>query len=75
MSRGHLVVDGRAVINRMPTDKVLDLLDQAQALGFRGLVGFYSYSESLLDKRNIMFTQEARERQTRPRLHTNGDAI
>jgi len=59
----------------MPTEKILDLLDQAQALGFKGHVSFYHYSEPLLDKRNIMLAHEARKRGLKPYLHTNGDVL
>jgi radical SAM protein with 4Fe4S-binding SPASM domain len=59
----------------MPTWKILDLLDQAQALGYRGAVGFHHYSEPLLDKRNIMLAEEARKRGMKPDLHTNGDVL
>lgn len=66
---------GRPVSNRMPTDKILDLLDQAAALGFRGLVTFYHYSEPLLDKRNTMLAREAGKRGMKPYLCTNGDVL
>jgi radical SAM protein with 4Fe4S-binding SPASM domain len=66
---------GRSVLNQMPTWKILDLLDQAQALGYRGAVGFHHYSEPLLDKRNIMLAEEARKRGMKPDLHTNGDVL
>ena len=66
---------GHSNFARMPTATVLDLLDQAQALGFTGLVTFYFFSEPLLDKRNIDFARAARERGMRPYLHTNGDLL
>jgi radical SAM protein with 4Fe4S-binding SPASM domain len=66
---------GRSVLNQMPTSKILDLLDQAQALGYRGAVGFHHYSEPLLDKRSIMLAEEARKRGMKPDLHTNGDVL
>jgi radical SAM protein with 4Fe4S-binding SPASM domain len=59
----------------MPTWKILELLDEAKELGFNGRVGFYHYSEPLLDKRNVMLAQEAKKRHMRPYLHTNGDAL
>jgi sulfatase maturation enzyme AslB (radical SAM superfamily) len=71
----YLDAAGKAVFNQMATEKILDLLDQAQALGFRGPVGFHHYSEPLLDKRNIMLAKEARRRGLKPDLHTNGDAL
>jgi radical SAM protein with 4Fe4S-binding SPASM domain len=66
---------GKPVIRSMPTDKILDVLDQAHALGFRGLVGFHHYSEPLLDPRNVMLAREARRRGLVPWLHTNGDVL
>jgi radical SAM protein with 4Fe4S-binding SPASM domain len=59
----------------MPTNKILDLLDQAQALGFQGYVGFHHYSEPLLDKRNMTLAREVRKRGMKPYLHTNGDVL
>lgn len=66
---------GKPVFNEMPTDKIFDLLDQAQIMGFRGRVAFYHYSEPLLDKRNIMLAREAKRRGMKPYLHTNGDVL
>jgi len=66
---------GQSVLNRMPTLKILDLLDQAQEIGFKGAVGFYHYSEPLLDERNFMLAQEAKKRGMKPELHTNGDLL
>jgi radical SAM protein with 4Fe4S-binding SPASM domain len=71
----YLNADGKSVFDRMPTETILDLLDQAQALGFQERVGFHHYSEPLLDKRNIMLAEAARRRGMKPYLHTNGDAL
>lgn len=71
----YLDAEGRPVINQMPTEKIIELLDQAQAMGFQGRVAFYHYSEPLLDKRNIMLAREARRRGMKPYLHTNGDVL
>jgi MoaA/NifB/PqqE/SkfB family radical SAM enzyme len=71
----YLDAEGAAVFNGMPTEKIINLLDQAQALGFRGRVAFYHYSEPLLDERNVMLAREARKRGMRPYLHTNGDVL
>jgi radical SAM protein with 4Fe4S-binding SPASM domain len=65
----------RPVANKMPTKTILDLLDQAQALGFQGQVGFHHYSEPLIDPRNISLAEEARKRGMKPYLHTNGDQL
>ena len=66
---------GKPVLNRMSTEKILDLLDQAHALGFRGRVAFYHYSEPLLDERSTMLAREAKKRGMEPYLHTNGDVL
>lgn len=71
----YLSDDGKSVIRAMPTEKILDLLDQASALGFQGRVGFHHYSEPLLDRRNIRLARAARERGMVPYLHTNGDVL
>jgi radical SAM protein with 4Fe4S-binding SPASM domain len=66
---------GERVWNRMPTEKILDLLDQAREMGFAGRVGFHHYSEPLLDKRNVTLAREAAARGMHPYLHTNGDVL
>lgn len=71
----YLDESGQAVANRMPTTKLIELLDQAQALGFRGRVTFFHYSEPLLDERCLMLANEASARGMRPYLHTNGDLL
>jgi len=71
----YLNETGRSVISQMPTDKILDLLDQAQTLGFQGRVAFYHYSEPLLDPRTIMLAREAKKRGMKPYVHTNGDIL
>lgn len=71
----YLDGQGKSVINQMPTEKILDLMDQAQALGFSGQITFYFYSEPLLDRRNPMLAREARKRGMRPFMHTNGDVL
>ena len=71
----YLDETGKSVIYQMPTEKILDLLDQAQGLGFKGRVGFHHYSEPLIDERNIMLAQQARKREMKPYLHTNGDML
>jgi radical SAM protein with 4Fe4S-binding SPASM domain len=74
-SGAYLDGEGRRVWNRMPTETILDLLDQAVGLGFGGRVGFHHYSEPLLDGRNVMLAREARARGLEPYLHTNGDVL
>jgi radical SAM protein with 4Fe4S-binding SPASM domain len=71
----YLDDEGKSVIRTMPTEKILDVLDQAHELGFQGLVGFHHYSEPLLDPRNVMLAREAQRRGLVPWLHTNGDVL
>jgi radical SAM protein with 4Fe4S-binding SPASM domain len=71
----YVTADGSSVMKSMPTEKVLDILDQAQEMGFRQNVAFYHYSESLLDKRNFDFAHKARKQGMHPYLHTNGDVL
>lgn len=71
----YLDDQGLSVLKQMPTEKILDILDQAQALQFRGRVGFHHYSEPLLDRRNPMLAREAKARGMVPYLHTNGDVL
>jgi radical SAM protein with 4Fe4S-binding SPASM domain len=66
---------GRPVASRMPTETILDLLDQCVALGFEGRIAFHHYSEPLLDSRNVMLAESARARGLHPYLHTNGDML
>lgn len=71
----YLDAAGKPVLRQMPTAKILGLLDEAQAMGFRGLVGFHHYSEPLLDPRNPLLAREAKQRGMQPYLHTNGDVL
>jgi radical SAM protein with 4Fe4S-binding SPASM domain len=59
----------------MPTELILDIMDQARAMRFSGGITFNCYSEPLLDDRNIMLAHQARERGMQPYLHTNGDLL
>ncbi|HEX7025494.1 MAG TPA: radical SAM/SPASM domain-containing protein [Gemmatimonadales bacterium] len=71
----YLDAAGKAVLRRMPTEKILGLLDEARELGFTGMVGFHHYSEPLLDPRNTDLAREAIRRGMTPYLHTNGDVL
>ena len=71
----YLNATSENVVKQMPTARIHDLLDQAQAMGFRGAVGFHHYSEPLLDTRNLQLAQAALDRGMKPWLHTNGDIL
>jgi radical SAM protein with 4Fe4S-binding SPASM domain len=75
LSGKYLAGAGKSVLDQMPTEKILNLLEQARDLGFHGQVGFHHFSEPLLDKRNIMLADEAKKRGMKPYLHTNGDVL
>lgn len=66
---------GRNVRHEMPTERILDLLDQAATLGFEGLVAFHFYGEALFDPRCVELAWEAKKRKMKPYLHTNADAM
>jgi len=74
-SGGYLNGEGSPVRSEMPTDRILDLLDQAQTLDFRGQVAFHFFCEPLLDRRSPLLAREARKRGMKPYLHTNGDPL
>lgn len=74
-SGNYLDASAKPIIDKMPTEKILDVLDQAAAMGFQGLVGFHHYSEPLLDNRNLMLAREALARGLKPYIHTNGDVL
>ncbi len=66
---------GKSRIQQMPTETILDLLDQAQKLNFEGEVSYHFYSEPLLDPRFTYLAREAKRRGMKIRLHTNGDVL
>jgi radical SAM protein with 4Fe4S-binding SPASM domain len=66
---------GRHVRESLPTEKVLDLLDQVKAMGYRGKINFHHLSEPFLDKRLIPMACEARKRGFACIIHTNGDIL
>lgn len=67
--------EGRDLRREMPTEQIVDLLDQAATLGFEGPVAFHFYGEALLDARCVDLAREAGKRGMRPYLHTNADPI
>ena len=67
--------DGKSVRRSMPTEKVLALFDELQALAFTGFITFHQLSEAFLDERLIDVAREAKRRGMRPYVHTNGDVL
>ena len=67
--------DGTPVRQSMPTHEAERILHESHALGFRGPVYFYLYSEPFLDDRLIEMATLARSCGMSPRTATNGDAL
>lgn len=67
--------DRKSVREAMPTEKVIALFDELEALGFRGFITFHQLSEAFLDPRLIDIAREAKRRGMRPYVHTNGDVL
>jgi MoaA/NifB/PqqE/SkfB family radical SAM enzyme len=67
--------DGKSVRRSMPTEKVMALFDELEALEFRGFITFHQLSEAFLDERLIDVAREATRRGMRPYVHTNGDVL
>jgi len=67
--------DGHSVFQSMPTEKVLGILDELEALGFDGHITFHQLSEAFLDHRLIDVATDAKRRGMRPYVHTNGDVL
>jgi MoaA/NifB/PqqE/SkfB family radical SAM enzyme len=67
--------DGTSIRQALPTEKVFSLLDELEALQFRGHITFHQLSEAFLDKRLMTVAREAKRRGMRPYVHTNGDVL
>ena len=71
----RIKADGKPVIQAMPTEHVIRLLDEIYSLGFKGVIAFHHMSEPFLDSRIIEIANEAKKRGMRPYAYTNGDVI
>ncbi len=67
--------NGKPIIKKLPTSKVIDIFNQLEKLGFKGRITFHHLSEAFLDKRLIKFAKEARKRGMVPYINTNGDIL
>jgi MoaA/NifB/PqqE/SkfB family radical SAM enzyme len=67
--------DGSRVLKAMPTDAAIRIMDEAEAMGFRGRINFHHLSEPFLDKRVIDMAKEASRRGMHPYVNTNGDPL
>jgi len=64
--------NGEPIKEKMPTEKVHDLINQASELGYRGGISFAFYSESTCDPRLVSFVKYARKKGLLPWVVTNG---
>jgi radical SAM protein with 4Fe4S-binding SPASM domain len=67
--------EGKAVRVKMPTEQVLSIIDQAHALGYRGVVGLHRLSEATLDPRFLDIYNYIRKRGMVFHDATNGDVL
>ncbi len=67
--------DGTHVKKAMPTERVLEFLDQLQEMGFTDMVFFRHLSEAFLDPRLMDIAREAKKRGFVMGEATNGDVL
>jgi MoaA/NifB/PqqE/SkfB family radical SAM enzyme len=67
--------DGTSIRQSLATEKVFSLLDELEALQFRGYITFHQLSEAFLDPRLMSVASEAKRRGMKPYVHTNGDVL
>lgn len=66
---------GRHTVKKMPTWKVVHVLEQLEDLGYAGRVGFHRNNEPLLDERVYGFALMAKQCGLSPYIYTNADLI
>jgi len=66
---------GEKIRKSMPTEKVYNIIDQANALGYKGIVKLHRLSEGLLDYRYIKFAEYIKEKGMKLSEDTNGDIL
>ena len=67
--------DGTSIRQSLATEKVFSLLDELEALEFKGYITFHQLSEAFLDPRLMSVAKDAKRRGMRPYVHTNGDVL
>ncbi|MFQ5647158.1 MAG: radical SAM/SPASM domain-containing protein [bacterium] len=67
--------NGIKVKRKMPMERVLDIIDQASRLGFKGGIGFHGLSEPFLDPRFFQAWRYAREKGMKLHASSNGDFL
>lgn len=75
VSGKRIDADGQNIKRSMPSEQVVNILNQVAALGFKGPIAFHHMSEPFLDPRLIDFARQARQLGMMPYEHTNGDAL
>ena len=67
--------NGEHVRKTMPIEKIFDVIDQAEKLGFKGMIGFHRLSEPFLDKRYIEIATYAKQKGMKVYENSNGDVL
>ena len=67
--------EGNHIKIKMPTETVLDIIDQAYDLGYTGEIAFHLLNEPTLDDRIFAFAKYAKFKGMFPSLTTNGDIL
>jgi MoaA/NifB/PqqE/SkfB family radical SAM enzyme len=67
--------NGHQIIQKMPTDQVYRIIDQAHALGFQGKIKLHRLSEGLLDHRYLEFATYIKAKGLTLWEDTNGDVL
>jgi MoaA/NifB/PqqE/SkfB family radical SAM enzyme len=71
----RIKADGKPIIQSMPTEHAIRILDEVSSLGLKGSVVFHHMSETFLEPRIIEMALEAKKRGMRTHAHTNGDVL
>lgn len=65
-------IEGKKVIRKAPTDKIINIIDQAADLGFQNTIDFHRLSKPFLDERYVEIARHAKMRGLRVNDHSNG---
>ena len=67
--------EGASIRQSLSTEKVFSILDELEALEFRGYITFHQLSEAFLDPRLMSVAKDTKRRGMKPYVHTNGDVL
>jgi len=67
--------NGRKVSKKLSTQKILDLIDELEKIGYKGPLRFGRLSDALLDERYVKFARYARSKGLFVGEPTNGDVL